>query len=204
MGLSHTYFLSNTTSIKTTIATTYEGNGSQRDSIQLNLTPKPTGGFGYNQKKWIINSFLNKKINSKHSIQTGLVVENIHYQTKDSLLIYSISSKKSFWGYNNNFSGNTNLLQAYSQWKYKVNELITINSGIHSQYLVLNNKLAFEPRFSLNYKLTESQTLSFGYGLHNQVQPYGMYFYRDKYNTAGVETNKSLGFTKNANQELKR
>jgi CarboxypepD_reg-like domain len=196
VGLSHTYFFNNTTFLKTTLAASYEGNGSRRDSIQTDNTLKVTGGFGYDYSKFILNSFVNKKINAKHTIQAGIVVENIHFQTKDSLLLYRAITGKPFWGYNNDFSGNTNLLQAYGQWKYKINQGLTLNSGVHFQYLTLNNDFAIEPRFALNYQVKENQTLSIGYGLHNQVQPYGMYFFRDKNSTSNLETNKDLGFTR--------
>ena len=195
VGLSHTYFFNNKTFLKTTLATTYEGNGSKRDSIQSNNDLKRTGGFGYDNYKFVFNSYINKKINSKNTIQTGIVVENINYKTKDSLLLYKPNGK-AFWGFNNDFSGKTNLLQAYSQWKYKINEALTLNSGLHFQYLTLNNKAAIEPRFALNYQVKQNQTLSIGYGLHNQVQPYGMYFFKDKSNAANLETNKDLGFTR--------
>jgi hypothetical protein len=196
LGFSNTYFFNNNAFIKTTIATTYEGNGSQRDSIQSISKIKATGGFGYYNFKLILNSFLNKKINSKHTTQFGIIVENITFETKDSLLLYQANTGNPFWGYNNDFNGNTNLLQTYGQWKYKINEILTLNLGIHFQYLSFNNKFAAEPRFAFNYQIKENQTLSIGYGLHNQVQPYGMYFYRDKYKNSNIETNKQLTFTK--------
>jgi CarboxypepD_reg-like domain len=196
VGLSHTYFFNTNTFIKTTIATTYEGNGSQRDTIINNNSLKRIGGFGYDQFKFVLNSYLNKKINSKHTIQSGFVVENITFKTKDSLLLYHPNTNTSFWGYNNDFNGNTNLLQAHSQWKYKINKVLVLNLGLHLQYLTLNNNFAIEPRLALNYQIKENQILSIGYGLHNQVQPYGMYFYRDKYSSLNIETNKNIGFTK--------
>ncbi len=196
LGLSHTYFLDNRTFLKTTIAFTYEGNASQRDSIGTNNTTKAIGGFGYDQQKVIINSFINQKINAQHTVQAGVVIENISYQTKDSLLLYRPVTNRAFWGYNNDFSGTTNLLQVYTQWKYKINDLLTLNTGLHFQYLTLNKKAATEPRLSLNYQLNENQALSIGFGLHHQVQPYGMYFYKDKYDKTATETNKNLGFSR--------
>ena len=195
LGLSNTYFIDNSTFIKTTFATTYEGNASKRDSILTNENTKRTGGFGYDNYKYVLSTFVNKKINAKHTIQSGLIFENIHYQTKDSLLLYKPISGKQFWGFNNDFGGSTNLIQAYGQWKYRINEQITLNSGLHFQYLTLNNKFAVEPRIALNYQVKENQRLSIGYGLHNQVQPYAMYFYKDRFNSA-TETNKNLGFTR--------
>jgi hypothetical protein len=196
VGLSHTYFFNTTTFIKTTVAATYEGNGAKRDSIQNDASLKRTGGFGYDHSKVILNSFVNKKFNAEHTIQAGIVSENISFVSKDSLLFYRPVTGAPFWGFNNDFSGNTNLLQAYTQWKYKINPALTLNSGLHAQYLTLNNEWALEPRMALNYQIKENQTLSIGYGLHHQVQPYGMYFFRDADDEAGVETNHDLGFTR--------
>jgi hypothetical protein len=197
LGLSHTYFLNNATFIKTTIAATYEGNNNSRDTIQANQSLKRTGGFGYSNYKFVLSSFVNQKLNAKHTLQAGIVAEQINYTTKDSLLLYKPVSGKSFWGFNNDFRGNTLLLQAYTQWKYKANERLTVNSGVHFQYLTLNNRFAAEPRFALNYQLNDKQTLSIGYGLHHQLQPYGMYFYRNKNAPDNsIETNRNLDFSR--------
>jgi Carboxypeptidase regulatory-like domain len=195
VGISHTYFLNNSTFIKSTVAATYEGNASQRDSIQTNSSIKPIGGFGYNHYKFILNSFVNKKINATYTVQAGIVFENITYNTKDSLLLYKPSASITTWGYNNNFSGTTNLVQAYTQVKSKINSALTLNTGIHAQYLSLNNTAVVEPRVALNYQVHNNQTLSIGYGLHHLTQPYAMYFYNNKNSTTNILSNKNLGFT---------
>ncbi len=197
LGISHTLFLNKNTFVKTSTAITYEGNNNQRDSIQTDQSLKRTGGFGYGSTKFVLNSFINKKINAKHNLQSGIILEKIYYTTKDSLLLYKPISGEAFWAYNNDFSGNTSLLQAYTQWKYKINALLTMNSGIHFQYLTLNNRYAIEPRFAINYQITEKQILSLGYGLHHQLQPYSMYFYRNKKaQNSQIETNNNLDFTR--------
>jgi CarboxypepD_reg-like domain len=197
LGLSHTYFFNNKTFIKTTIAATYEGNNGKRDSIQIDKSLKRTGGVGYDNTKFVLNSFINKKFNAQHTVQAGIVIEQVNYTTKDSQLLYNPITSVPFFGFNNNFNGSTQLLQAYTQWKYKINDVFTLNTGLHAQYLTLNNKFAIEPRVAINYKIAQNQTVSFGYGLHNQVQPYAMYFYRNR-NAANntIETNRDLGFTR--------
>ena len=197
IGASHTYFFNARTSIKSSIGASYERNDAKRDSIQLNKTEKRTGGFGYSSYKLVFNSYLNKKINAKNTVKLGFLTEQIFYKTKDSVLLYRPLTGKPFWGFNNDFSGNSQTIQAYGQWKYKLNDDLTFNSGLHFQQFLLNNKLAIEPRFAINYQIKQNQTLSFGYGLHNQLQPFAMYFYRNKNavnNT--IETNKNLDFTK--------
>nr|MCU0322846.1 TonB-dependent receptor [Chitinophagaceae bacterium] len=195
-GLSHTYFINPSIFIKSTFGTTYEGNGSQRDTILTNRTTKTTGGFVFSNHKYVFNTLLNKKINTQHTIRAGFLIENINFKTKDSLLVYLPINGNSFWGFNNDISGNTNLIQAYTQWKYKIKDNLILNTGWHFQYLKLNNKYAIEPRLAVNYAIKENHTLSIGFGLHNQVQPLGMYFYKDKFNTSNIESNKNLDFTK--------
>jgi hypothetical protein len=196
-GLSHTYFLNNSTFIKTTVAATYESNSGKRDSIQNDKSLKRTGGIGFNDYKFVLNSFLNKKIDSKNTVQVGALMEQINYTSRDSLLLYRANRPSPFWGYSNDFKGNTVLLQSYAQWKHKLAQRVTINSGIRFQYLTLNNRFAFEPRLSINYQVNERGTLSFGYGLHHQVQPYAMYFYKNRNLPANqVETNKDLDFSR--------
>jgi CarboxypepD_reg-like domain/TonB-dependent Receptor Plug Domain len=197
VGASHTYFFNAGTSLKTSIGASFEGNAAKRDSIQIDKSLKRTGGAGYSNYKLVFNSYLNKKFNAKNTAKFGLLTEQIFYKTKDSLLLYRPITRKAFWGFNNDFSGNSQTIQAYGQWKYKLNDDLTFNSGLHYQQFLLNNKLAIEPRFAINYQIKENQTLSFGYGLHNQLQPFAMYFYRNKNainNT--IETNKNLDFTK--------
>jgi CarboxypepD_reg-like domain/TonB-dependent Receptor Plug Domain len=197
-GLSHTYFINQNTYVKSTIGATYEGNASQRDTILADNTTKRTGGFGYSNYRFVLNTFINKKINAQHTVQAGILAENINFKTEDSLLLYHPADGHAFWGFNNDFSGSINLLQAYAQWKYKLKDRLILNSGMHFQYLLLNNKFAAEPRLALNYFVNEKHVLSVGVGLHNQAQPWGMYFFRDKFNPSTIETNKELDFTQSA------
>ncbi len=197
LGLSHTYFLNTNTYLKSTVAATYEGNGSKRDSINADQSLKRTGGFGYSNYKFVFSSYLNKKINARNTLQAGIILEQINYKTKDSLLLYKPNIGGAFWGYNNDFNGQTQLLQAYTQYKYKANEKLIFNAGLHFQYLTLNNRYAIEPRAAINYQVRANQTFSFGYGLHHQLQPYGMYFYKNKNsNESTKETNKNIDFTR--------
>ena len=196
IGLRHTYFFNNSTYLKTTIAATYEGNNNQRDTIKNDKTVKSTGGFGYNTKRIIVSSFVNKKINVQHTVQIGVNYEHIDYTSKDSLLFYNKTNGAPFWAYTNDFNGQTVLFQGYAQWRYKISNKLNLNTGLHAQYFDLNRQTVLEPRLALNYAVADNQTLSIGYGLHHQVQPYGMYFFKDRDAVnKNLETNRHLKFT---------
>jgi hypothetical protein len=75
------------------------------------------------------------------------------------------------------YRGGTFLLQPYFQTRHRLTENLTINAGLHSQFLTLNNSFSLEPRVGLKWKFAPSQSLSAGYGIHSQMQPTYIYFY---------------------------
>lgn len=72
--------------------------------------------------------------------------------------------------------GSSQLLQAYTQFKIRPNEKLSINAGFHASLLTLNSSGAIDPRLSLKYQLPKGQSLSLAYGLHSQILPLGSYF----------------------------
>jgi outer membrane receptor protein involved in Fe transport len=63
--------------------------------------------------------------------------------------------------------------------------------------LSLNNNSAAEPRVSAKWNMSKRSSLAVGYGLHSQLQVWGVYFAKQE-NPDGSfnSTNKNLGFTK--------
>jgi hypothetical protein len=97
------------------------------------------------------------------------------------------------WDYKNY----TSLLQAYAHAKYSFSNRLTLNAGLHSQFLVLNNSASLEPRIGLKYQATEKSSFSAGYGMHSQMQPTDVYFYRSQLADGSyVQSNKNLDFTR--------
>jgi len=143
---------------------------------------------GYN-----LSTSYNAKINSrlfvKIGIQDELIGLNLFYRTKQN-----INAKwKQIWDYDSY----TNLAQVYAHVKYSFSDKLTLNAGLHSQYFFLNNSSSFEPRLGLKYDLTPNSTLSFGSGLHAQMQPINVYFLQSQKTDATYSyKNKNLDFTK--------
>ena len=148
----------------------------------------------------MINSYLtfkyefNHKVSTKHFLKTG-----ISYQPKYYKLYQKEMDDNDSTIYHVNFDdkGNTGLTQSYMSWQYRPSNNLTINSGIHVQFLQLNNSYAIEPRFGLKYQLSENKKIAFGYGLHSQMLP--IIFYTRNYTTptgTTQQTNKNLDFSK--------
>ena len=91
--------------------------------------------------------------------------------------------------------GNTALINAFSNTTYNINNDISLNIGLNSQFFALNNKYTIEPRFGIKYSFLPNQIISFGYGLHSLLESLNYYFAKNS--ISGNELiNKNLDFTK--------
>jgi CarboxypepD_reg-like domain/TonB-dependent Receptor Plug Domain len=135
------------------------------------------------------NAKINSKLFVKIGIQDELIGLNLFYRTKQNIN----ADWKQIWDYDSY----TNLTQAYAHAKYSFNDKLTMNAGLHSQYFFLNKSTSLEPRLGLKYDLKPNSTLSFGYGLHAQMQPINVYFLQTQNSDASYSyNNKNLDFTK--------
>ncbi|HRK04975.1 MAG TPA: TonB-dependent receptor [Chlorobiota bacterium] len=83
--------------------------------------------------------------------------------------------------------------QAYAQYKLRVTEDLTMNAGLHAQYLTIGDAVAVEPRIGISYILAPSLSVNVGYGLHSQAQ--NIYTYNVR-SADGRSENLNLGFTR--------
>lgn len=196
-GISHTYLINGTSYFKSNIGVSGQYNDISADRIDTNVIPN-TVNPEYRNTSYTIrysgNVTYNKKFNSKNFISTGIYFDRYSTSFVDSMDYFN---GKGFITLRN-YTGNTQLLRAFIQWQHKFTDKLTMNTGLSYQYFLLNSSNAPEPRVGLKYELSNKQSLSFGAGLHSQLQP--LYVYFATANTANgiVETNKKLDFTKAA------
>lgn len=188
-GVTHTKLFSNQSYLKTALVFSGTENGNEAAKLENDLTTfTDLYKEKYSQSKITLSSTYTKKINAKSSIRTGLIVNQLNYNlskknnTDTTVLLTRI-----------NLKGSTQTAQAYFQLNHKFNNKITTNIGLHYLQLFLNNSFAVEPRASLKYSLNNKNNISFGYGLHSQVQPIGVYF---------AQSTDSLGKTTTLNKNL--
>lgn len=135
----------------------YEGKTTLAWYIKSKLNPKNSVKAGFFANRIDVDFFDKAKINSLYDT-LALPIENKEYKTR-------INSKASFY-----------LIQPYVTYVHKFNEKLSVNTGVFTQYLTLNNKYTIEPRASLRYQFKPNQVLSLAYGLHSQMQSTYLYF----------------------------
>ena len=135
----------------------------------------------------------NLKMNSRLFLKIGVQAEYMNLYLFDRNRRRATDDWTQIWDYNSY----TTLAQAYAHLKYNISKKITMNIGVHAQEFFLNNSYAIEPRFGLKYEINNKNSLSFGYGLHSQMQPLNVYFLQTSNADGSYNyTNKKLDFTK--------
>lgn len=202
-GLVHTIALSKNSYMKTVVSVSGERNVTTVDSLGTDVQPiREFESKNYSLRN-VVHSFVNKKINAKHSLKFGVIATRFIAGSDERVLV--IDSVVNNIRYDNfvtlyNYDNNELFLgQAYANWNWKINRKAIVNVGLHYNHLFFNNSTSLEPRASFRYKISSSKSFSFGYGLHSQMQPIPVYFektYTNPMRTQFVETNKNLDFTK--------
>lgn len=172
VGLTHTLPLNDKAYLKTVLLGSGQGNGYKEETLSTDFDPYETYREKFGINKYTLSSTLTYKFNSRHSIRSGIIVNQLFYGLNQKYL----DDSTNLFVTQLNSKGNTQTIQAFSQWNFRISEKFTLNTGLHFLQLMLNNTYSVEPRASLKYTIDSRQSLSLGYGLHSQVQPIGVYF----------------------------
>lgn len=196
-GVSHTYLLNGTSYLKTNIGITGQSNYIISDRVDTSANTQTVRPEYRNESyttRYTANTTYNKKINSRNFINAGVYIDLYNTSYVDSVDTYGTGFVTL-----RNYKGQTSLSRGFIQWKHNFSEKLSLNTGFTYQYLLLNKSKSPEPRLGLKYEINKKQSVSFGAGLHSQVQPLYIYFATANLGNGTVkETNRNLDFTKAA------
>lgn len=188
-GLTHTKLFKNQSYLKTVLSFSQIGNGQDIKELQPDYATVIAKHYDkYIQNKITLSSVYTKKFNPKSSMRAGFIATQMGY---DFLLRTSTDSTP--LAENVRTKGNTQKMQEFVNWNYRLSPGLSSNIGIHYVQFMLNNKYSVEPRASLKYEMNPKHALSLGYGLHSQLQNMALYFTKD---AEGKTPNKNLEMSK--------
>ena len=194
-GISHVYLLNPSSYIKTNIGVSGQYNLIIADRIDTNVVPNIISPEYRNKSytlRYSFNSTFNKKINSRNFINAGVYADLFSTLFVDSTNVFTGLGLLPL----RDFKGNSILCRLFSQWQHKINQKLTLNAGLSAQQFYLNNSFALEPRIGLKYEISNKDALSFGTGMHSQLQPLYVYFSTSSTASGIVETNRNLDFSR--------
>ncbi|MEM7655171.1 MAG: TonB-dependent receptor [Bacteroidota bacterium] len=142
------------------------------------------------------SSFINHKFGPKHTHRSGLTVHglasNVLFARADNIF-----DPRPDGNLNDTIRvgrGQSMMVNAYSRSQFSIHPKLKVNLGLHAMYLGLTNELSIEPRLGIRYQLRPRQSLSFGYGLHSQMEPFYTYL---------VEGEDDNGRTRRVNDDIR-
>jgi hypothetical protein len=189
-GLTHTVTLNDKSYLRTTLAVMASDLTYDEDTVNTAFSPTRISAELHNESRITLATTHNHKFNSRITLKSGLFLNQ---------MFFKFSHDK--WNYVQNRlvpvitgSGNTQLIQVYSQAKIKITPRLSTVVGFHAMLLTLNATYSVEPRVAFQYALKNGHSLSFGYGLHSRMQPLGTYFTQvyDSFLTDFYYVNKNL------------
>lgn len=192
-GVTNTLLLGNKINLKTSAGFSYTRNGYDEDYIEDDYKVSKNYTDNYIVRKWLINSTVNYRLGNRLQLRAGAIGNFIHFN------YYQLSAEHEGEPLQERIKteGNTATQQIFTQLQYKPSNHITINAGLHYLHLSLNNTSALEPRVSARWNMSPKTSLSLGYGLHSQLQIWGVYFARMQNPDGSFSTpNRNLGFTR--------
>ncbi len=172
IGVKNLYFFNKSTYLQTIVAYTASRNlwdYQQPDSADV-FTTRAKDDLVYQTPK--ISLLFNKKFSATNLLNVGFVSSFTSY----NLLSYRFDYVEEELLPELDQNGFTTLLEAYINWKHRFNKDVTLITGLHSMYLLLNGNYSLEPRLGLKWQFTPSQALNVGIGLHSKMEPLSTYY----------------------------
>jgi len=192
--LTHTLMLSENTKLKTSLSYQNSSSTTLNDTINYDNHTYFTNYAGkLAEKKEIISTLLKHKFSAEDNLTAGMSINRFSTSFKDSGYVKSLDKKIILTDV---IKEPSILYEGFVNWQHKFSDNLTLNTGAHYQYYDLNKESALEPRLGLQWQFAANQSLSVGYGLHSQIQPRSVYFFKEYHNGIYSENNHDLKFTR--------
>ncbi|MEZ4824816.1 MAG: hypothetical protein R3C61_00765 [Bacteroidia bacterium] len=181
--------------------------GQSPDDFYVVDALPPILDYKYDETKYSAYFHFNKRIKPGHVLKLGVNADWFQMNYIDSVRVVNpgVSPTLDPWRVRWDASQGAALVQPFVQYKMSAGQNLDITAGITSLYWSLNNNSfsPIEPRFGLSYKISDGKRLSFGTGLHSQIQSPYLYFYGSTtINRDPQELNMDMGLTKSAHAVL--
>lgn len=193
-GITHLILPDVKTYIKTTLSFSYTNSGSNTDTFTTLLKPTTIFDESYKYYNVRLAVAVNRKIDNKNLVRSGIYYTGTFYnlQNRDfNFLYHQLETKVES-------NGNTHLFEAYWQWKHRFYETLSITSGLHFTYFLLNKRAALEPRVNIEWKPALNHTVSTAIGLHNRTDAVSAYVSTVETVNGLQQSNKFLDMSKAA------
>lgn len=174
--------------IKNVLSLSYQSQENVKQNMSGGLSGLVTRQLIYKYPSVRFASAVTYKLNTRLSLESGIVLSDLAYNLKDNRL----SSKNVLFNYLNE-DGTTYFIQGYAQLLTKISAKIKSTIGVHQYQFLLNKANAVEPRWALLIENKWGGVFSTGIGVHSRLEPVSVYLFK-KYAANGsfTQPNKNI------------
>lgn len=194
IGLSHVYFLDQKTYFESVLSVSGNQNKYTNDTLNAEYNPALRYRQNFVNRAFRASVLFNRKFSARHTLRTGVIFSQLNFD------LFSEGRDKD---YNNEMvryvenSGGSQVIQSYAQWKYRIGQNLTLNTGLHYLYMALNGKNSIEPRAGLKWDFTPTQSLGIGLGVHSRHEAMSSYFAQKRLADGSyIQPNRNMDFTR--------
>ncbi len=192
-GITHSIMLGKKTVLKSVISPSITINNYSDQELDS------LGNFYDDWNRDITNlgligaSHLTHKVSSHHTLKTGVKANRIAFDMFFDNINEDTWQRETYL----ESSGHTWLIQSYVAWKWRLNERLTFNSGLHYTHFALNGYQTIEPRAGMRWQVSPGHFINAGFGIHSRREDLSLYFGEQTLQDGTkVQANKGLEFAK--------
>ena len=197
LGLNHTRLLGANNFISTTVSVSGNGSLTGYESTNAPVEEELELRFKSDMRRWTLRgaSTLNTRINAQHKLRTGVIVSVDRFKMEVDSWDFGTESLHR----NLDQEGEATTLQAFTSWKWRMNEKLSLTSGVHLLHYTLNGATSVEPRAAMRYELTPTRAFTLGAGLHSKAEAVMTYFAQTSGSDGQIyQPNRDLGLSRAA------
>ena len=186
LGLNHSIALSDQSYLKTSLTYSNEGIEDQvfetkfieildpQNNVLEDSTVSRTLNFNgkINKGIWRAATTYHHKLSAKHKIQLGSKYALFQHKMNQSQLRGEGLSRFELLDINEDLS----TLRNFVSWKFRINEELTLVSGLHNFNVLFNQQSTLEPRLAMQWKMNPSTSVNVGFGKHSTLESVHNYF----------------------------
>lgn len=202
VGVRHDFPINRDTYLRTVISHSRLRSWANHDLLDYSASGEMTGkhyqmGYDFRDTKTTLNSTLTRKIGLRTTLRAGINLDYLGYSDSDSILREPPRFPARYWERRWDYATHAWQIQPFAQVKVRATEKLTLTAGINALIYTLNtHSKGIDPRFGMQYRLTDRDRFSLGIGLHHQTQPSYTYFYQQPANGVPVRYNQDMGLTR--------
>jgi len=194
VGLTHTLPLDSRTYLESILSYSGYRSGYRSDSLDNDLTAVRNNRDSFTNAAFRASVQLNRKLNARHTVRTGLIYSALAFnlyseardEDSDNQLVRQLDNR-----------GNSGSMQAYGQWKYRITQNLTLNSGVHVLHFALNGNTSVEPRAGIKWQFSPRQSVGAAFGVHSRLESISTYFAQTPLADGSyAQPNRDLALTK--------